>query len=204
MATLTTFAPFSQVTETWDLFLDSFDCFLATNNYKVFPGDRKLAVFLSICSHNMFKTARALLAPQKVQDVPWKTLLAKLKGHYAPLPSRIARCHAFRHRNQAEDETINEYMVALRTAALYCDFRDLEDILLDQLVYGVRDICLQCRLLAKMDVMLQTALKLKLQNCPTGWQPRYKRLLVHLPPRKIPLSTKMRMTQICCQRTKRT
>lgn len=49
-------------------------------------------------------------------------------------------------------------MAALRAAALYCEFRDLEDILLDQLICGVRDIRLQCLLLAKTDVRLQSAL----------------------------------------------
>lgn len=84
--------------------------------------------------------------------------MTKLKNHYAPTPSRIARCHAFHRRYQEEGESINQYVAALRTAALYCDFRYLDDVLLDQLVCGVRDICLQCRLLAKTDITLQTAL----------------------------------------------
>lgn len=140
------------------LFLDRVDCFMVANDYKGLPGDRKQAICLSICGHSMFETARALLAPQKVQDVFWDTLLSKLKGHYAPLPLRIARHHAFRHRYQAEGETINQYMVTLRTVALYCEFRDLEEILLDQLVCGFRDSRLECHLLARMDVTLQSAL----------------------------------------------
>lgn len=44
------------------------------------------------------------------------------------------------------------------TAALYCKFRDLDDLLLDQLIYGVRDVHLKCCLLARMDDMLQSAL----------------------------------------------
>lgn len=137
MAILSTFAPLNQATENGDSFLDCVDCFMAANNYKGLSGDCKQAVFLSICGHDMFETARALLAPQKVHDVSWEILLAKLREHYAPLPSRIARCPAFRHCYQAEGETINQYMAALRTAALYCDFRDhLEELLLDQLVCG--------------------------------------------------------------------
>lgn len=159
MATLSMFAPFNQAIESWDFFLDRVDCFMGANDYKGLPGDCKQAVF-SICGHDMFETAMALLAPQKFQDVSWETLLSKLRGHYAPLPSRIARHHAFRHRYQAEGETINQYMSALRTAALYCEFRDqLDEILLDQLVCGVRDGRLQCRLLARTDVTLQSALE---------------------------------------------
>lgn len=68
MATLTVFEPFNQSTETWDSFLDRFDCFLAANDYKALPTDRKQAVFLSVCGHKMF--ARALLALLRVQNVP--------------------------------------------------------------------------------------------------------------------------------------
>lgn len=74
------------------------------------------------------------------------------------MPSRVARCHVFCHHFQAEGKTINQYIAVLRTAALYCEFRDLENLLLDQLICGVRDIHLQRRLLAKTDVTLQTAL----------------------------------------------
>ncbi|KAG8147256.1 hypothetical protein E2320_022367 [Naja naja] len=51
-------------------------------------------------------------------------------------------------------------MAALRTAALHCGFRDyLEDMLLDQLVCGVRGLRLQRRLLAKGDLTLPMALE---------------------------------------------
>ncbi|KAG8147766.1 hypothetical protein E2320_000047 [Naja naja] len=51
-------------------------------------------------------------------------------------------------------------MAALRTAALHCGFRDyLEDMLLDQLVCGVRGLRLQRHLLAKGDLTLPMALE---------------------------------------------
>lgn len=53
---------------------------------------------------------------------------------------------------------VNDYMAALRIMALYCHFRDLDDVLLDRLVSKVRNICLQRCLLAKSDLILQMAL----------------------------------------------
>ncbi|KAG8140155.1 hypothetical protein E2320_002872 [Naja naja] len=50
-------------------------------------------------------------------------------------------------------------MAALRTAALQCGFKELDDMLLDQLVYGVRDLRLQRRLLAKGDLTLKMAIE---------------------------------------------
>ncbi|KAG8128496.1 hypothetical protein E2320_015324 [Naja naja] len=65
----------------------------------------------------------------------------------------------FRQRAQAENESISEYVAALHSAALHCGFRDqLDDMLLDQLVCGVRPR-LQ-RLLAKADLTLKQAAEL--------------------------------------------
>ncbi|KAG8131826.1 hypothetical protein E2320_009745, partial [Naja naja] len=80
--------------------------------------------------------------------------MAKLKNHYAPTPSRIARRHAFHQRKQAEGETVNQF----KSAALHCEFKELDDALLDRLVCGLKDLRIQCRLLAKPDLMLQSAL----------------------------------------------
>ncbi|CAI7935201.1 Hypothetical predicted protein, partial [Podarcis lilfordi] len=53
--------------------------------------------------------------------------------------------------NQAEGESISNYTTALRQAAMHCEFRDLDDALMD--------IHLQRRLLAKPDLTLQKAIE---------------------------------------------
>lgn len=106
----------------------------------------------------MFDMARALTAPLSIHTVSWELLMAKLKNHYTPSPSKIARWHAFFHRNQTDGEYINYYMASLRSAALHCEFKDLDDALLDWLVCGVRNLRLQRRLLAKPEPTFQTML----------------------------------------------
>ncbi|KAG8123361.1 hypothetical protein E2320_018684, partial [Naja naja] len=99
----------------------------------------------------MFDTATAMLAPQTVKAVSWEELQEL---------SRIARRHAFCQRTQAENESISEYVAALHSAALHCGFHDqLDDMLLDQLVCGVRDLRLQRRLLAKADLNLKQGIE---------------------------------------------
>ncbi|KAG8124139.1 hypothetical protein E2320_019435 [Naja naja] len=121
---------------------------------------RKKAYFLSFCGATVFDTATAMLAPQTVKAVSWEELQEVLGNHYAPKPSRIARRHAFRQRTQAENESVSEYVAALHSAALHCGFRDqLDDMLLDQLVCGVRDLRLQRRLLAKADLTLKQGIE---------------------------------------------
>ncbi|XP_015261985.1 PREDICTED: secreted frizzled-related protein 2-like [Gekko japonicus] len=57
--------------------------------------------------------------------------------------------HAFYKRSQAANETIAEYVSALRKAARPCTFSDLEEALLDRLVCGMKDKKLQQRLFAR-------------------------------------------------------
>ncbi|KAG8128558.1 hypothetical protein E2320_015402 [Naja naja] len=49
-------------------------------------------------------------------------------------------------------------MAGPQTAALHCEFKELDDALLDQLVCGLKDLRIQRRLLAKSDLTLQPAL----------------------------------------------
>ncbi|KAG8132919.1 hypothetical protein E2320_010735 [Naja naja] len=84
--------------------------------------------------------------------------MAKLKNHYVPTPSQSARRHAFHHLDQAERESVNQYVVELRTASLHCDFKELDDVLLDRLICGLKVLHIQRRLLAKPDLTLQSAL----------------------------------------------
>ncbi|KAG8139578.1 hypothetical protein E2320_002342 [Naja naja] len=146
-------------TETWFSYINRFKCFLDAADLADISNHRKKSYFLRFCGAAVFDTATALLAPQSVKEVSWEALQEILSNHYTPKPSRIVRRLAFRWRAQAEGETISTYMVALQTAALQCGFKELDDMLLDQLVYSVRDLRLQRRLLAKGDLTLKMAIE---------------------------------------------
>lgn len=75
--------------------------------------------------------------------VTWSVLQSRLKMHYALKPSKSLQQHEFNLRSQKEGETINQYIAALRKATAYCEFKDLDKLLLDQIICGVRDINLQ-------------------------------------------------------------
>ncbi|CAI5765378.1 XP_034969502.1LOW QUALITY PROTEIN: uncharacterized protein K02A2.6-like [Podarcis lilfordi] len=159
MASLAPLPPFVPASESWDSYLTRFDCYLQANELTEVSKEQKWGLFLSLCGPEVFETARALLAPEAVQAAPWDTIQEKLCNHYVPKPSKIAARHAFYHRNQAEGESINNYTTALQQAAMYCEFRDLDDALMDQIICGVWDIRLQRRLLAKPDLRLQKAIE---------------------------------------------
>ncbi|XP_015279713.1 PREDICTED: uncharacterized protein K02A2.6-like, partial [Gekko japonicus] len=79
--------------------------------------EKKRATLLSSCGKSVFDVARSLVAPADIGTVPFKELTEKLKAHFSPQPSEIASRHAFFKRNQAPNETVSDFVAALRKAA---------------------------------------------------------------------------------------
>ncbi|KAG8124714.1 hypothetical protein E2320_019986 [Naja naja] len=101
IAAPSSFAPFHLALETWDSYINRFECFIEANDLVRTTSNLKKAYFLSFCGAEIFDTARSLLAPQTVQSVSWDTLQDIPGNHYMPKPSQIAHRHAFHHRNKA-------------------------------------------------------------------------------------------------------
>ncbi|KAG8124212.1 hypothetical protein E2320_019486 [Naja naja] len=129
MAALNSFVPFDASTEAWKSYIERFDCFLEANDLVDLTGSQQRMLFLNFWGKQMFDTARALLAPQPLNSATWEVLMAKLKNHYAPTPSRIAQRHTSHWCEQSEGESVNQFMEGLQTAALHCKFKELDDAL---------------------------------------------------------------------------
>ncbi|XP_058033481.1 uncharacterized protein LOC131195525, partial [Ahaetulla prasina] len=151
-------APFDPAKEKWGSYMARFECFLEANELQGVSDNRKRAYFLSHCGPEVFDTAESLAEPTPVQSVPWQTLQTLLKAHFAPMPSKYVQRFEFGERRQQEGESISAYMAALRKASKHCEYRDLDEALLEQLIRGVRDIRLRRRLLAKSNLTLANAL----------------------------------------------
>ncbi len=93
------------------------------------PVERKRALLphcLGTEGHRLFYTL-----PNQGNSM--EDAIATLKAHFAPRRNIVAERHAFRKRVQAPEETILQYVAALRDLAATCDFEDtLDDMLRDQ------------------------------------------------------------------------
>ncbi|XP_060547811.1 uncharacterized protein K02A2.6-like [Pantherophis guttatus] len=158
MSAYTPPAPFDPKEEKWGSYMSRFECFMVANDMQGLPDVRKKALFLSHCGPRVFDTAEALSEPNSVHNISWSTLQTLLKDHYAPTPSKYVQRYDFRQRLQQEGESISEYIAALCKAATQCEYRDLDEMLLEQLIFGVRDSRLQRRLLARSNLTLLIAL----------------------------------------------
>lgn len=82
------------------------------------------------------------------------------QAHYCPPPSVTAQRFTFNSWTQREEETLAKFVAQLRQLSEHCDFAVSLDMLLERLVCGVRDSCLQKCLLAEPELTFQKAFDL--------------------------------------------
>ncbi|XP_077792740.1 uncharacterized protein LOC144329275 [Podarcis muralis] len=159
MAANSSFSPFNPASGDWEAYASRFTFLLEAKGVTDEEDAKKRAIFFSICGEETFEIARALLAPEDVATVPYKTIMEQLNGHFSPQPSVVARRNAFYAKRQAPGETITGFVTSLRQAARFCNFSELENMLRDRLIGGLKDEKLQRRLYAKKDLTFQVALE---------------------------------------------
>uniref|UniRef100_A0A8C2ARP7 Reverse transcriptase domain-containing protein n=1 Tax=Cyprinus carpio TaxID=7962 RepID=A0A8C2ARP7_CYPCA len=87
-----------------------------------------------------------------------------LEEHFIPKRNVVVERHAFRKRVQRTDETVVQYIAALRHLATTCEFADnLDDMLRDQLVENIANPRIHERLLVESKLTLEIAITIATQ-----------------------------------------
>ena len=86
------------------------------------PDEKRVATLLTVIGPNNYGIVRSLVAPALPKDKSFAELEAVLKGHFQPKPLVIAERYRFYQRNQAETESVQDYVADLRRLAITCDF----------------------------------------------------------------------------------
>ncbi|KRY52595.1 Transposon Tf2-9 polyprotein [Trichinella britovi] len=139
----------------WNSYASRLMFYLEAN--KVSADADKRAVLLSSCGSALFKLVESLLSPAKPVERSFDEIISVLNDHFAPQPSEIVNRHIFYQRKQRPGETVAEFIADLRRLAQGCNFVDLETMLRDRLVCGLRDEAVQLRLFAKKVLTFQMA-----------------------------------------------
>ena len=106
-------------------------------------------VFLATVGPKTFALCQDLLAPAKLESCSLQDIENVLRKHFDPVKNIIYERFVFFSRNQKSNESINEYVHALKSLASTCDFGSyLKDMLRDRLVVGIRDQKIQRTLLS--------------------------------------------------------
>ncbi|XP_062715253.1 uncharacterized protein K02A2.6-like [Aedes albopictus] len=124
-------------------------------------NDVKLYMLLHYMGGETYDILSDKLAPERPQQKTYDQIVAVLEAHFNPEPLEILENFRFKCRKQADErpeETIDEYLIALRKLAITCNFGAyLNTALRNQFVFGLKDRAIQSRLLEVRNLTLDRA-----------------------------------------------
>lgn len=123
------------------------------------PEQQRVILLTSICERS-YELLRSLVQPRKLTELICSQLREKLRSHFCPESNEILHRFHFYTRAQREGESVSEFLVDLRRLSANCNFAELDNMLRDRLVCGIRDESIQRRLFAEKKLDFSTALSL--------------------------------------------
>ena len=103
---------FDMKSDDWNEYVERLEQYFIANDIAN-PG-KMVAVFLTVIGPDTYSLLRNLMAQTKPATKSFTELTGELKKHLNPTPSVIAERYKFYERRQKEDETLLEYIAALR------------------------------------------------------------------------------------------
>lgn len=152
---------FEEASETWEHYTERLGHYFDANaigNQEAADQNRRKAILLSVCGSKVYKLMSDLLAPTKPGDKSYDELVKIMQDHYAPKPSEIVQRFKFNNRFRQQNESVSDYVAALRNIAEHCNFNDtLETMIRDRIVCGIANDRIQRRLLSEQDLTFKKA-----------------------------------------------
>lgn len=84
--------------------------------------DKKRALLLTLCGPETYEVVRALVAPRRPGDVEFDELVTILGARFDPRPSELHSRFKFQRRDQLPEESISNYVAALKQLSNGCNF----------------------------------------------------------------------------------
>ena len=118
--------------------MECLDYYFVAN--KIMDPAKKQAILLNAVGPTTNRLIWTLCLPGKPQDETFKDLVEHVKTHFNPKPSPIIMRYEFNNQKQWPDETVAEYIAALRKIAEHYKYGEiLNNMLTDMIVCGVAD-----------------------------------------------------------------
>ena len=138
---------FDRTQEDWVSYCERLEQYFVANDVK--NADKQRAILLSVCGASTYQLIRNLVAPNKPTEKTFAEIVKLVKDHYTPPPPAAMQRYTFNKRIQKEGESIAEFVAELRKLSERCEFDDLEDMLRDRLMCGVKDKGVRKKLLGE-------------------------------------------------------
>ncbi|RNA01538.1 Retrovirus-related Pol poly from transposon [Brachionus plicatilis] len=117
----------------WETWLERFNLHLATMDLEDDSAKAK-AVFLILIGEEAYEVYKSLKKADNSDTL--EECYAFMNGHFTAKRSRFTERQIFRRATKNVEESMDEFHMRLRQLATYCQFKDLEEEILQQLVAG--------------------------------------------------------------------
>ena len=155
--TLNDFRPES---DTIKAYLECATLYFAANSV---PDEKQVAILLSAIGTQTYALLSDLLALDSPGTRSLTDISNILRRHYEPKCTVITEWFHFHKYDQAAGESISDYDAALRKFATHCRFGvNLEEVLRDRFICGLRHETIQHRLLSETDLSYKRAMDITL------------------------------------------
>ena len=143
--------------EDWICYIERIILFFEANEIQ--EESKKKAILLSSVGAETYKVIKSLPIPSKPTEKTFEEIVQLLKEHQTPKANKIAERFKFNMRDRKDGESLSVYLAELRHLTEHCDYRDqLEDMLRDRLVCGIKHERIQQRLLSEGDSIHQASM----------------------------------------------
>ena len=150
---------FHQDEESIHNYLDRLSFYLEANAVEDVAKQR--AILLTVIGPQQFRLLKDLCSPAKPADKTFQELCELLKNHHAPAPPKFLCRAQFEARSKKPDETIAQYVAALRHLSEYCEFgANLDERLCEKFVTGINSVEIQRKLMIEKNLTLDSAVKI--------------------------------------------
>ncbi|XP_067104154.1 uncharacterized protein [Osmerus mordax] len=158
-ATVGSLSTFDHQTQSWEEYCEVLGHFFEANGIE--DDGKKRAILLSSVGSQTYSLMRNLLSPVRPGVKQFAEIVDLLKAHFKPKPSEIVQRFKFNSRNRSGDESVSDYVAALRRLAQDCNYGDnLKEMLRDRLVCGINNDRIQLKLLSETGLTFERALVL--------------------------------------------
>ncbi|XP_076049435.1 uncharacterized protein LOC143030158 [Oratosquilla oratoria] len=150
--------PYNESEEDFDSYVSRIKMYFVANDV----GDaKKVAAFFTLAGPKIFGLARDLLSPAKPEESALDKVLDTLRAHFKPTPVLIYECYKFYSRAQKSNESVKDFVAALKALAHTCEFGTmLSQMLRDRFVMGLASDKIQQVLLTESELTFEKAISM--------------------------------------------
>lgn len=145
--------------ESWKLFKQMWMNYEVATGLNEAKDEKRVATLLTMVGRDALRVYNTFKWTEKSESKKIETVVNKFEEYCNPKCNETYERYIFNNRKQEEGETIDDFVVSLKTLSENCNYGTIQESLIrDIMIIGLRDDRLRESLLRDPDLTLETAL----------------------------------------------